>query len=112
MSIEINGQKYSYDYDSIYTDLAADITDGVLTMDSEIYIIRDQLDCKIPGYHVINDYYYLRTEEDLRPDIFDTEEDLAEKAVLTEQWLKDKPYLIKMKVKDVLSEMQKISAVI
>lgn len=86
--------KLSYDYEELLQEFKEELEDEVLTLDSEVYILRK--DEPIFGnYYPIIDWYYLEDNERNYP-----------------EFKEDFPKLRIEKLSDVLSEMEEMNRII
>lgn len=81
---------FSYDYTEMLNEFIEDINDGILNLDSKVWIIRKDTPV-FENYHPIIDWFYL---DDLK----------------TFAKLEDKLTAKKMKVEDVLNEMNDMNS--
>lgn len=105
--------KISYDYEELIEELNADIEEGLIDKDGEVYILRSENPVML-DYHPIVDYYYLSDNEGydpyedyIREEYSDEEWDAIcnEYKEINERFKKDFPKLRIVKVSDVLTEM-------
>lgn len=90
-------RKISYDYSDLISELSEELSDGILSIDDTIQILRS--DEEITRYYrPVIDWYYSddRMAECLNLDTFNRR-----------QYEQDKPKLISVSVKDCLSELNK-----
>jgi len=55
--MEFNKFNFSYDYEELLNELKGDLSEGLITTQDKIKIVRGQ--SIAPGYYPIIDYYYL-----------------------------------------------------
>ena len=86
MSILINGFKISYDYEEFLNEFREEIEDGILSLESEVAILRHSDERFNGAYAPIIDWWYL---EDVEKDNFEI-----------------------ISVKNLLDEMEKVNSVL
>ncbi len=114
----------NYDYTDLLDELKEDIEDGILQLDEEIQILRQD---KAIGdnYFPILDYYYSHErmlsifdpenfyeDTDAQGDITNFDDEFANLEEERELYEQDREFLVLAKVSEVMEEMQKFSFVL
>lgn len=110
-------QFISYDYSEFLKELEEELMDGSLSNFDEIQILRsNEVVCGRGGslYRPILDWFYSdeTMQNILMPDPFDAEDELTEKEILRDDYNKVKSKLWKVKVIDVITEMQQFNRIL
>ncbi len=116
MAYEVNGIKYSYEYNDLIEELQAGLDEGLIELSTIILILRAK-DARVPeiDYRPIIDYYYPDDYKNNNMEALYNREEYTDneweklKADYKdgyEQYLRDEPYLEKASVLAILTEMK------
>jgi len=122
MAYDVDGMRFSYDYEELINELKSDLEEGLIKESSIIGIVREE-DERLQGYKPIVDYYYpcppldinvplemIHNREEFTPEEWEQMKQEHEKWL--KQYNEDKANIEKATVLAVLTEMEQFNSII